>query len=74
MNRNEYLKELQTYIQALPVEEQKEAMDYYYNYFEDADNDEKVIAEISKNVAQSQAVTDKIYEHMRWKHISELLK
>lgn len=46
MNRNEYLKELQTYIQALPVEEQKEAMDYYYNYFEDADNDEKVIAEL----------------------------
>lgn len=46
MNREEYLKELKNCIQALPVEEQNEALDYYYNYFEDANDDEKVIAEL----------------------------
>ena len=39
MNREEYLKELKNCIQALPVEEQNEALDYYYNYFEDANDD-----------------------------------
>ena len=46
MNREEYLKELKNCIQALPVEEQNEALDYYYNYFEDANDDEKVISEL----------------------------
>ena len=46
MNREEYLKELKSCIQALPVEEQNEALDYYYNYFEDANDDEKVISEL----------------------------
>ena len=60
MNRNEYLKELQTYIQALPVEEQKEAMDYYYNYFEDADNDEKVIAELGSPAKLAEEIKAKL--------------
>lgn len=46
MNREEYLKELKSCIQALPIEEQNEALDYYYNYFEDANDDEKVISEL----------------------------
>ena len=46
MKREEYLKELKNCIQALPVEEQNEALDYYYNYFEDANDDEKVISEL----------------------------
>lgn len=51
-----------------------EAQEFVNEAIIEATRDEKVISEISKNVAQSQAVTDKIYEHMRWKHISELLK
>jgi uncharacterized membrane protein len=46
MKREEYLKELKNCIQALPIEEQNEALDYYFNYFEDANDDEKVISEL----------------------------
>lgn len=46
MKREEYLKELQKNLLALTIEEQKEAMEYYSSYFEDANDDEKVIEEL----------------------------
>ncbi len=46
MSRDEYLKQLRLNIAALPLDEQNEAMEYYYCYFEDAGNDEKVIEEL----------------------------
>ena len=45
LTRQKYLKKIQDCIMALPLEEQKEVMDYYTNYFEDAGDDEKVIEE-----------------------------
>ena len=36
--------------------------------------DEEVISQISKNIANSQEIENKIYEHLRWKPISDLLK
>lgn len=46
MTRNEYLSRLRTCIQALPLEEQTEALEFYQDYFADADDDEAVIAEL----------------------------
>lgn len=46
MDRNTYLAELRNCLSALPVEEQDEALDYFTDFFEDAENDEKVIEEL----------------------------
>lgn len=45
-NRESYLKQLEWSISALPLDEKNEAMDYYTQYFEDADDDQKVISEL----------------------------
>lgn len=46
MTRDEYLKQLRLQIAALPLDEQNEAMEYYFNYFEDANDDAKVIEDL----------------------------
>ena len=46
MTRDEYMTALKNNIQALTIDEQKEALDYYYDYFEEADDDAKVIEEL----------------------------
>ncbi len=48
MTKKDYLRALQKEIQALPHSEQKEALEYYENYFEDAgiENEQKVIEEL----------------------------
>ncbi|MBR3814106.1 MAG: DUF4097 family beta strand repeat protein [Spirochaetaceae bacterium] len=46
MTRNEYLSRLRSCIQALPLDEQTEALEFYQDYFADADNDEAVMAEL----------------------------
>jgi len=48
MTRNEYLSRLRSCIQALPLEEQTEALEFYQDYFADADNDEAVISELGR--------------------------
>lgn len=40
----------------------------------DAVNNPEIISQISTNIVNSKEISDKIYEHLRWKHISELLK
>ena len=40
----------------------------------DAVKNPEIISQISTNVANSKEINDRIYEHLRWKHISELLK
>lgn len=57
--RGSYLKELNRCIQALPVEEQEEAMDYYNNYFDDADDDEKVIDELGSPEELAEVIKEK---------------
>jgi len=46
MNRKEYLEELKKRMASLCTEEQENALRYYEDYFEDADNDERVMAEL----------------------------
>ena len=57
MNREEFLKQLESLLSDLTYEEREEAMDYYRNYFEDAgeENEANVIAELEspQKVAQS---------------------
>ena len=57
MNREEFLKQLESLLLDLTYEEREEAMDYYRNYFEDAgeENEANVIAELEspQKVAQS---------------------
>lgn len=59
MNRKEYLKKLQQQIQALPVEEQEEALDFYRNYFEDADNDAQVIEKLGTPEKLAESIKEK---------------
>lgn len=46
MTRDEYLKQLKNNILSLTMEEQAEAIQYYEDYFEEANDDEKVMAEL----------------------------
>ena len=43
MTREEYLNELKSSIMSLSSDEQAEAIQYYSDYFDEADDDEKVI-------------------------------
>ena len=46
MNRIEFMTELAALLQDVPVEERREAMQYYNDYFDDAgeENEEQVIS------------------------------
>lgn len=59
MDREEYLNELKRCIQALPLEEQEEALEYYRDYFDDADNDRKVIEELGDPEKLAEEIKDK---------------
>ncbi|MBO4705801.1 MAG: DUF1700 domain-containing protein [Spirochaetaceae bacterium] len=59
MNREEYLSELKRCIQALPLEEQEEALEYYKDYFDDADNDSKVINELGDPEKLAEEIKEK---------------
>lgn len=59
MKREEYLKELQKNLFALTIEEQNEAMEYYSSYFEDANDDEKVIEELGSPEELAKLIEEK---------------
>lgn len=59
MNRDEFLFQLKNEIQALPVEEQNEALDFYYNYFVEADDDAKVIEELGSPEKLAKEIKEK---------------
>lgn len=46
MTREEYFKQLKMNIQSLSLDEQNEALQYYSDYFDDAGDDEKTMAEL----------------------------
>lgn len=48
MNKKEYMRELEFLLQDLPYNEVRDALDYYYDYFDAAgkENESKVIAEL----------------------------
>lgn len=59
MTREEYLKELKNNILALSTEEQNEALQYYSDYFEEANDDEKVINELGSPEELSKTIIEK---------------
>ena len=59
MTKKSYLKKLESLIQALPADERKEALDYYSNYFDDADDDDKVFEELGEPEELAKAIIEK---------------
>ena len=59
MNREEYLNQLKLQISALPLDEQNEAMEYYFCYFEDANDDAKVIEELGSPEKLAKEIKEK---------------
>lgn len=59
MNREEYLKQLKNNILSLSTDEQSEALQYYSDYFEDANDDEKVIAELGTPEELAKTIIEK---------------
>ena len=57
MNKQEFMKQLEARLKKLPQEEYAEAINYYEQYFEDAANDEEVIAKLGS----PDAVASKIF-------------
>ena len=59
MTREEYLKALKSLIQSLTIDEQEEALQYYSDYFEEANDDQKVIAELGSPEELAKTIVDK---------------
>lgn len=59
MTKKQYLKKLENCIQALPVDERNEALDYYSNYFDDADDDDKVMEELGEPEDLAKTIIEK---------------
>ncbi|WP_075717937.1 DUF1700 domain-containing protein [Roseburia sp. 499] len=57
MSREEFMKQLENLLSDVSEEEKKEALDYYYSYFEDAgeENEERILRELEspEKVAQT---------------------
>lgn len=59
MNKDEYLKELKSFIRSLTNEEQSEAIQYYSDYFDEAGDDEKVIGELGSPEDLAKTIIEK---------------
>ena len=59
MTKGEYLTKLKNLIQALPAEEQEEALAYYSDYFDDAESDDKVIEELGTPEELAKSIIEK---------------
>ncbi|MCR5614372.1 HAAS signaling domain-containing protein [Treponema sp.] len=59
MTKRQYLTKLENCIQALPAEERNEALDYYSNYFDDANDDDKVIEELGEPEDLAKTIIEK---------------
>ena len=60
MTRERFLSELQKELNSLPIAEQQEAMDYYRAYFEDAEDDERVIEQLGSPEEVARNIKEKI--------------
>lgn len=58
MTKKQYLSIVEKNIQALTAEERKEALEYYSNYFDDADDDDKVIDELGDPEALARIIVE----------------
>lgn len=59
MNKEEYLKQLENCIMALPAVEQKEALDYYRSFFDEAEDDQKAIDELGSPEKLAESIKEK---------------
>ena len=59
MTREEYLNELKSSIMSLSSDEQAEAIQYYSDYFEEADDDEKVMRELGNPEELAKTIIEK---------------
>lgn len=59
MSREEYLAELKFKLSSLSQDELNEAMQYYSDYFDEADDDEKVMAELGSPEELSKVIVEK---------------
>ena len=59
MTREEYLNELKSSIMSLSSDEQAEAIQYYSDYFEEADDDEKVMRELGSPEELAKTIIEK---------------
>ena len=63
MTREEYLAELKLKLSSLSQDELNEAMQYYSDYFDEANDDEKVMAELgSPEELSNRVMSDFILE------------
>ena len=59
MTRDEYLNELKSSIMSLSSDEQAEAIQYYSDYFDEADDDEKVMRELGTPEELAKTIIEK---------------
>lgn len=59
MTRDEYLKQLKTLLLSLTTDEQNEALQYYADYFDEADDDQKVINELGTPEELAKTIIEK---------------
>ena len=59
MTREEYMKALKSNIQSLTVDEQEEALQYYADYFDEANDDEKVMKELGSPEEVAASIIEK---------------
>ena len=59
MTREEYLNELKSSIMSLTADEQAEAIQYYSDYFDEADDDEKVMRELGTPEELAKTIIEK---------------
>lgn len=60
MTREEYLNQLKNNLSSLTVDEQNEALQYYSDYFEDANDDEKIMAEFGTPEELAKSIVEKM--------------
>ncbi len=59
MNREEYIKQLQNNLLSLTEDEKAEAIKYYSDYFDEANDDQKVIEELGSPEELAKTITEK---------------
>lgn len=59
MTREEYLNQVENLLNSLTNDEKKEAISYYSDYFEEANDDEKIIEELGSPEKLAKVITEK---------------
>ena len=59
MNRDEYIKQLESNLLSLTEDEKAEAVQYYSDYFDEANDDQKVIEELGSPEELAKTITEK---------------